>query len=347
MEFAYGCGSWMFDRKYFAQGMNMFQGYGALLVNKLGERYMERYNPSLKERAGMAELVLAQSKESYEGRGPLYIDMTHLSQETWNRFRRVLPQPMRIFDESGIEPWKQKVVFEMPSTGFFALSSGILNNIFGETTLPGLYVAGQAGGFMAHGAYSVGDVNLALCCVGGRRAGEYASRYALLNKETGIDQNQIGALKKQVYAPLSIKDGVTPDEIDAKIQDLTHPALYAHFKSKKRINEVLAGINKIKKLLPKLGVPDYHELVKAHEMKNYLLCCELIYRAALERKESRGGLVREDYPYRDDINWLKRVILSCNEEDRVHVKLQPIPIYRYKVKPDKLERKPTIIHVSK
>lgn len=347
MEFAQGCGSWMFDRRYFAQGMNMFQGHGALLLNRLGERYMEKYDPALKERARIPELVLAQSKEGYEGRGPLYIDMSNFGQETWDRFRRVLPQPMRILDESGTEPWKQKVIFEIPSTGFSSLVSGILNNTFCETNLPGLYVAGQAGGFMAHGTYSVGGVNLAMCCVSGRRAGEYAARYAQGCGEAEIDQNQIDTLEKELYAPLSIKDGITPDEIDAKIQNLTHLAPYAHFKSGKRIKEVLAGLNEMKNLLPRLGAPNHHELVKAHEMKNYLLCCDLIYRAALERKESRGGLVREDYPYRDDINWLKRVILSRREDGRVYVKLQPIPIYRYKVRPDKLERKPPIIPIPR
>jgi succinate dehydrogenase / fumarate reductase, flavoprotein subunit len=325
----------------------LFQGSGALLVNRLGERYMEKYDPVLRERARIPELVLAQSKEGYEGRSPLYMDMSHFSEETWNRFKRVLPQPMKILEESGLEPWKHKVVFEIPSTGFSSLVSGIWNNIFCETTLPGLYVAGQAGGFMGHGTYSVGGVNLALCCVTGRRAGEFAARYSSSCEGTNIDQAQLDSLANKIYHPLSVKNGITPDGIEAKIQNVICSAPYAHFKNQERIRRVLAAFQRIKTDLPRVKAPDFHELVKVHEMTNYLLCCELIYRAALARQESRGAHVREDYPYRDDVNWLKRVILRRQEAGRVNIRLVPVPLYRYKIKPETFERKPPSVPIPK
>jgi succinate dehydrogenase/fumarate reductase flavoprotein subunit len=291
--------------------------------------------------------VLAMSKEGYEGRSPLYLDMTHFSQEVWERFRRVLPKAMRIFEESGIEPWKQKVQFDLGTTGFSSNVSGIMNNIYCETNIPGLYVVGQAGGYMAHGTYSVGGVNLAICCVSGRRAGEYAARHSMLQNFQEISVGLIEELKHTIYAPLTVNNGYTADNIDEEISELTHAAPEAHFKNEKRIHRVLAGFERIKKQLKNVGAPDYHELVKVHEMKNYLLCYELIYLAALQRKESRGGHMREDYPYRDDINWLKRIIISRRDETEICVRLLPVPISRYKIRPEKLEIKQSVIPIPR
>ena len=91
---------------------------------------------------------------------------------------------------------------------------------------------------------------------------------------------------------------------------------------------------------------DVHELVKVHEMRNFLLGCRLVYRAALERRESRGRHVRTDYPYRDDVNWLKRVVLKRAEaadESKPDVSLRALPIYRWPVRPEPLKRQPSLI----
>ena len=101
---------------------------------------------------------------------------------------------------------------------------------------------------------------------------------------------------------------------------------------------MLSEIEDVKALLPRLFAPDYHELVKAHGVKNYILSVELTYRAAMVRTESRGFHLREDYPLRDDINWLKWVLLYRNHRDRVGARLLPIPIYRYPIQPPKLEQ---------
>jgi succinate dehydrogenase / fumarate reductase flavoprotein subunit len=346
MEFAIAVGGWMFERKYFIQGMNMFQNKGALMINRHGQRYMEKYDPELIERANYQKLVLGISKEGYEGNGPLYMDMTHLQPADWEQFRRVLPQAMRIFDESGVEPWKQKVVFELPSSGFNSLVSGILNNTECETNVPGLFVSGQDGGFLGHGTYSVGGVNLALACVSGRRGGEFSGRYAACLPDAAPDAGQLRDLETNIYAPMKVKDGVAADSIDHRVQDLTHAAPYAHFKDETRIRHVLAGLDEIALSLPNLAAPDAHELVKVHEMRNFLLGCRLVYRAALERRESRGRHVRTDYPYRDDVNWLTRVVLRRDgdaAESEPEVSLRALPIYRWPVRPEPLGRQPSLI----
>jgi succinate dehydrogenase/fumarate reductase flavoprotein subunit len=346
MEFIHPQSGWFFDRKYNAQGLNMFMGSGAQVVNRLGERFMEKYDPVLKERARINELCLAFAKEGVEGRGPVYLDMTHFSPETWERIRRVVPIGMRIFDESGLEPWKQKVRFDIGAGAVTSQVGGVKNNIFCETNLSGLYVAGQEGGYLAHGTFAVGGVNLAMCCVGGRRAGEYAARYSQRREQVANHPGQIEALSDLAFSPLAVKDGVTPDEVDFKIAEVIHSAPHSFFRHEKRIKTVLSRLGEIKALLPQLRAPDYHELVKANEMKNYWQCIELMNMAALERQESRGPLNREDFPYRDDINWLKRIILRRGEDGKdevVNMRLEPIPIYRYPIRPEKFERIPARI----
>ena len=335
MEFAHPSEGWVFDRKYKVQGMNLWQGAGMYLVNAQGERFMEKYSPVLKERAQKAELHLAVAKECVEGRGPVYIDMRHFKPEVWDRFRRVLPNFMRLAEV--LEPWKRRIQFDFGTGAINAAPAGIKNNIFSETNLPGLYVAGQVSGFPGHGTYSVGGFNLAACCVGGRRAGAHAARYSKTRASAEITTDQLERLEESVYKPLSLKNGITPAALNIKIKEVAGIA-ESLFRSEKGINTILNGLARIKAVLPTLAARDYHELMRANELKNYLACLELIYRAALERTESRGPHCRVDHPYRDDIDWLKRVILRSAGDGNVAMRLEPIPVYRYSGKPEKFER---------
>ena len=99
-------------------------------------------------------------------------------------------------------------------------------------------------------------------------------------------------------------------------------------------------IVKVRRLARKATAANPHELVRVHEMRNHALTAELVFRASLVRKESRGYNLREDYPYRDDVNWLKRVIVSRQDKGTVAVRLEAVPLYRYPVKPEGLERIP-------
>ncbi len=86
-----------------------------------------------------------------------------------------------------------------------------------------------------------------------------------------------------------------------------------------------------------LEASDPHELVKATELKNFILCAEIVFRAALERKESRHYHYREDYPYRDDMEWLKLIVFKRKNLNIV-IRYEPIPIDRWPVKPEELAK---------
>jgi succinate dehydrogenase/fumarate reductase flavoprotein subunit len=103
-------------------------------------------------------------------------------------------------------------------------------------------------------------------------------------------------------------------------------------RSKERLEEALTKLDGLKDKLPALQAKDLHYLSKCHEVQSMALCAELTFRSALMRSESRGFHFREDFPERDDKNWLKWIILK---QDKGEMKLstRTIPINKYKIKP--------------
>ena len=91
------------------------------------------------------------------------------------------------------------------------------------------------------------------------------------------------------------------------IQDAVNPVGYSIYKSEERMTEALGMVLDVKERLPQVTATDPHYLVAAHDARNMALSAELFYRTALTRKESRGWFIREDYPERDDAEWLKWV----------------------------------------
>lgn len=346
MEFASLWGNWIWDRKYSLAGMNLFQNAGLIYTNSQGKRFMAEYFPELKERARTQDIGMAIGKEGIEGRGPILADMTHFSDDTITRFRRTIPLTMLALDKEGIDLQKRKLIFDV-QTGILHLhGSGIRTNIYCETNLSGLFACGQAGGYPAHGTYSVGGVNLALCCVSGHRAGQFASLYARNSSNVSQNGGQIEFHKKELFEPLNRKSGLYPATMLENILAVLCAAKNSFFRHEKRMEKILTQISQWKESLKSLSARDTHELVKTHEMNNFLDCMNLLFYAALLRKESRGLHVREDYPFRDDSNWLKWIIVWKGEKGMT-ARMQPVPFYRYLVKPETYEKVPLPIQLPK
>ncbi|MBI4317384.1 MAG: FAD-binding protein, partial [Chloroflexi bacterium] len=294
----------------------------------------------LMERSKLCTLTQAFCKEVLEGRGPIYCDMRHFSPEDFARLHRVIPHAMRIFDRANIDLSKRMVEYSA-FNGVFCTSGdgGMRVNTHCETSVPGLYGAGAATKILPHGTYAVGGLNLAYCCVSGYRAGESAARYAVVTERRPRDADQARVLQHEAFAPTGREVGVTPDQVFDWVREVTVPAEHSTFKHEKRIKKVLARLEEIKSSLDEISAPNPHDLVKANEARNYAQCAELVFRAALERKESRGQHYREEYPYRDDANWLKWLVLR-RQDSAVGVRMEHVPIWRYPIKPQNFDKKP-------
>jgi succinate dehydrogenase/fumarate reductase flavoprotein subunit len=181
-----------------------------------------------------------------------------------------------------------------------------------DTNLPGLFVGGDSCSTMQVGAVypGVGDASCG-ACVSGSHAGTSAAEYAKACKKFGADEEEIARLKKALYAPLERKGGFTPRWVTQTLRNTMIPYNISYIKRGDRMQAALTLVESMRDdLVPKLYARDIHDLRLAIETKNMVFNAELQLRASLFRTESRGTHYREDYPRRDDPEWLAWVLLK-------------------------------------
>ena len=149
-----------------------------------------------------------------------------------------------------------------------------------------------------------------------------------------VDEEQADRLFEEMFAPLERMEGTTTGEIETRIRDLMQYVPYSNFKKEDRLLEALAEALKLKEEAGKVVAADAHGLAKAHACRAMALCAEMFYRSSLERKESRGWHIREDYPERDDKNMLRWVTCQKDEDGAMEIGADPIPMDRYKYQPE-------------
>ncbi|MDZ4246753.1 MAG: FAD-binding protein, partial [Dehalococcoidia bacterium] len=306
-------------------------GMGAKFINKNGERFMLRYDPEMAEKSKLSTLVQAFANEALQNRGPCYWDMTGFSEEDIAMVRRLLPTTLRPYDELNIDIRKKPVecspiVQICSSCG----EGGIRIDISCRSSVEGLYAAGAAARNPVHGVYSVGGVNLAFCNVAGYRAGETAARSVAKNPDKEIILNQAKVTLKNNFTPLGRKEGFTPDDVVKEFQNIVIPAKVSILKNESRINETLNKLKVLKETkLAAMAAKDIHELVKALEAQNLVEIAEIVFLAALQRKESRAWHFREEYPDRNDKEWLKWVIAQKGNDGKTKFRIENIPVENY------------------
>jgi len=332
----------VWNRKFTTGGQGQFQYGGTKLVNRLGEEFLYKYEGASKEFIGFegrepwGELSRAIAVEILEGRGPVYFDCRAWSQEKIDKMRKLQPFVMMSFDEQGVN-MKKDLVEGTPMVGTYdnICQSGIRVNTLSESTIRGLYAAGAAA------MYGAVTIPQGMCLVGGYRAGGNAAKWARDIEFADNFSVQARRLREAMFLPLQIKEGISPDQIYYSVNKVVTPWGASIFKHEERIREVLGEIRRIARDdLPRIKARDSHELVKATEARNFVLLMELHNLAALERKESRMTHYREEYPYTDDRNWLKWILLKHDGKGGVQLKIEPVPLGRSAIIPDALTRKP-------
>ncbi|MDP2727363.1 MAG: FAD-binding protein [Dehalococcoidia bacterium] len=349
LEFGPGTSYYVIRDGNFTTGLGLlqFQNHGAFFVNSIGERVMEKYLPGRMERgSGRGPLAQAFVKEILEGRGPLYVDIRHWSPERIELFNRVIPLTMQSIARAGIDVRTERLEFTVLPNGFYSSGDGgIKVGVNGETNLPGLFAAGACSSIRAD-TEPVGGAPLANCNVFGHRTGEAAGQAASGASEVTVSSSQVEQLKKEAMAPLRQEKGLEPMDLVMAVDSKWLPWRYSIIKGERRIKEALREIQRIENEdVPRLAAADYHGLVRVHEARNLALMAELFQRASLERKESRCKHYREEYPYRDDVDWLCWLVLRRGEKG-VEVRKEPLPVERYPIKLDKRERVPAPVQFS-
>ncbi len=193
------------------------------------------------------------------------------------------------------------------------------------SSVPGLYAAGDSCGTMSCGACYAHAHATATASSTGARAGLNAAKYALQAEEPTVDEEELARLKKSIYEPLNRKGGFGPRWVTQLLQNLMVPYFILRVKNGERLQATLTLVEFMRDhLVPKLKANDPHELRLAYETKNMVINAEMRLKASLFRTESRGLHYREDYPRRDDPNWLAWVLLK-EEQGKMKAFKKPIP----------------------
>lgn len=293
------------------------------LLNRYGERLMERWDPERMEGTTRDFKAIGVMEEILEGRGA-YLSLKHLPDNVIDELRKSR-YTLKGADKKFWDNLKKNAIEIFPASHFFC--GGIKINEQCGTNIPGLYAAGEVAGGL-HGANRLSGNAIPHVLVQGARAGRGAAEYGLKANHLAINRKQLQMSRDRVFRPLERRDGISPIKLRKEIQKLAWEDAGV-VRQRLGLERALGDVERIKKKdLPRLYVTAEEKLynkewIEALQVENMLLTLELIVRSALARTESRGNHYRKDHPHLDNESWLKNVI-AWQMNGEVQITTQPV-----------------------
>ena len=194
-----------------------------------------------------------------------------------------------------------------------------------ESTIPGLYAAGDAlGSYMAGAIYTQIGSSLAGSAVQGAVAGEAAANYSKNIKLVKISTSKLKEIEEEILAPLKLEAGYSPAWVTQTLQSIMIPNFIIYIKKENLLKAALAYIEELRDHhIPMLRAANMHELRLAHETKNMIISAEMKLKASIMRTESRCSHYRLDYPEVDTENWEAWLNIFKGEDGTMQFEKQP------------------------